>query len=572
MKPDSATPQDARSRGGGRGDDPPLSSQYYPEALSNAEHRLRESSRERDQFGAAFSGGGIRSATFCLGVLQAMAKRHILDRMAYLSTVSGGGYIGAFLGALYTNGGGPDRVKEVLGDPFSPPLRWLRENGRYLAPNGAGDLLSALAEQLRNWVSALFVMCLFALSCFLGLELFREGLSWLLLKFALPGHDVFGPVARRFWWWSPFLLLPAVGLCAAVLLGCCFWLTPARKDDGSWFRPWRTAAFLVLVSGWIILQDHPAAKSYLIPGRVILVGAGLALLTQVLLLLVAKERVQEKSKQGEPHAGAAPAGGVSGERADAARLVRSWLTSGLAWTLLVTAVFLLIGLIDSLGFSLYLSLKSPAPGFVPALTAARLLWLATAVTGLLSLASRLKGAVGTVSPGSTWRLPLSWAATALAMVVATLILINVNLLDQALVWNFEDPFLRTRPLIPLVPLLILAIALSWLLGRRMHFLNKSSLQQLYGSRLARAYLGASNPRRQGTPEGKAVTRLVPGDDLWWDRYAPERHGGPLHLINLTVNETCSARSQIEQRDRKVCTWPSGRPGSRSAAPITPCGK
>ena len=47
--------------------------------------------------GIALSGGGIRSASFCLGVLQALAKADLLKRFDYLSTVSGGGYIGASL-------------------------------------------------------------------------------------------------------------------------------------------------------------------------------------------------------------------------------------------------------------------------------------------------------------------------------------------------------------------------------------------------------------------------------------------------------------------------------------------
>lgn len=47
--------------------------------------------------GLAFSGGGIRSATFCLGVLQAICVKKQLNSYDYLSTVSGGGYIGAFL-------------------------------------------------------------------------------------------------------------------------------------------------------------------------------------------------------------------------------------------------------------------------------------------------------------------------------------------------------------------------------------------------------------------------------------------------------------------------------------------
>src|SRR5260370_33722205 len=45
------------------------------------------------------SGGGIRSATFALGVLQGLARFGLLGQFHYLSTVSGGGYIGSWLSA-----------------------------------------------------------------------------------------------------------------------------------------------------------------------------------------------------------------------------------------------------------------------------------------------------------------------------------------------------------------------------------------------------------------------------------------------------------------------------------------
>src|SRR5678816_1316342 len=51
---------------------------------------------ESDQVGLALSGGGIRSATFCLGVLQALQRSDLLKKVDYLSTVSGGGCIGSF--------------------------------------------------------------------------------------------------------------------------------------------------------------------------------------------------------------------------------------------------------------------------------------------------------------------------------------------------------------------------------------------------------------------------------------------------------------------------------------------
>ena len=49
--------------------------------------------------GLSLSGGGVRSASFCLGVLQALDCTSALKRVDYLSTVSGGGYIGSTLSA-----------------------------------------------------------------------------------------------------------------------------------------------------------------------------------------------------------------------------------------------------------------------------------------------------------------------------------------------------------------------------------------------------------------------------------------------------------------------------------------
>src|SRR5204863_8839245 len=52
--------------------------------------------------GLALSGGGIRSATTCLGVLQTLSRHGILPLVDYLCTVSGGGYIGSCLSSLLT--------------------------------------------------------------------------------------------------------------------------------------------------------------------------------------------------------------------------------------------------------------------------------------------------------------------------------------------------------------------------------------------------------------------------------------------------------------------------------------
>src|SRR5512144_933028 len=83
-----------------------------------------EAIRASPRWGLALSGGGIRSATFALGVMQGLVRarppstapdaeppasrpephRSLLARFDYLSTVSGGGYIGSFFGSLFIPG------------------------------------------------------------------------------------------------------------------------------------------------------------------------------------------------------------------------------------------------------------------------------------------------------------------------------------------------------------------------------------------------------------------------------------------------------------------------------------
>jgi len=63
------------------------------------ERTVQRQALEKDLVGLAFSGGGIRSATFNLGILQGLAELGLLKRFDYLSTVSGGSWIGGWLTA-----------------------------------------------------------------------------------------------------------------------------------------------------------------------------------------------------------------------------------------------------------------------------------------------------------------------------------------------------------------------------------------------------------------------------------------------------------------------------------------
>ncbi|HYN83749.1 MAG TPA: patatin-like phospholipase family protein [Pyrinomonadaceae bacterium] len=109
------------------------------------------------------SGGGIRSATFNLGLLQGLARHGLLERFDYLSTVSGGGFIGGWLSAwVHRHERGLDGVVDELSDPPPPdrvlepdprPLSWLRTYSNYLSPKLGllnADTWTLIAMVLRN--------------------------------------------------------------------------------------------------------------------------------------------------------------------------------------------------------------------------------------------------------------------------------------------------------------------------------------------------------------------------------------------------------------------------------------
>src|SRR5690242_2968289 len=121
----------------------PAAAEIYPTPLASAERALI-AQRHADlglqgdtaQIAVGVSGGGIRSATFALGLFQALARRNLLKHIDYLSTVSGGGYFGGFLSKLFLSAGrnrsAPESLAQAtaaLADTQSAPVRWLRENG-----------------------------------------------------------------------------------------------------------------------------------------------------------------------------------------------------------------------------------------------------------------------------------------------------------------------------------------------------------------------------------------------------------------------------------------------------------
>src|ERR1043166_8893756 len=111
--------------------------------------------------GVSLSGGGIRSASFCLGGLQALAKYRVLSRIDYISTVSGGGYIGAGLQWLLSRDQdagvnsrnfpyGVNADQTINRERGQSNLQYLRWHANYLLPGKGLDIFSALTVVIRT--------------------------------------------------------------------------------------------------------------------------------------------------------------------------------------------------------------------------------------------------------------------------------------------------------------------------------------------------------------------------------------------------------------------------------------
>jgi hypothetical protein len=493
-----------------------LYDEVYPPELRNAEEAQITERRELNRIhpsdaprvGVALSGGGIRSATFCLGVFQALAREGLIGKIDLLSTVSGGGYFGSFLGALFQRERpyGAKTVEAKLTDPHSWPVRWLRENGRYMSPNGSGDSWLAAAVMLRNWAAVHVVLLTFVLMLLTGASLCRTGM-WQLSAFythasGAPGYEAY--LARHWFlgiWWSPFVSLPLVAFLGwMVPCGSLYWLT---QSD-------------LLMKGLTAISRRFAK------------GA---------------EKLSEAEVIGH---------------------VREALSRGLTVGTIFTGVLFAIASVDSLGQTIYAYWCIGESSFPS-------LWAGISAAGIATwgLAQKAFEWLEKLPKRRAVQLPFNLMALLAALLWVLLILVGLSFVAHGMAWRWElessalkvgsQQLLHMEGWRSLLYAFGITLLLSVWFSRDFGFVNLSSQQQLYAARLKRAYLGASNPQRHESQKF-SITAPIKGDEIAFRDYHPQSYGGPLHLINITVNETFSGKSQVEQRDRKglpLAIGPSG---------------
>lgn len=185
--------------------------------------------------GLALSGGGIRSATFNLGVIQRLASLGVLEEMDYISTVSGGGYIGAWLSSWIKRAGSFSKVNDRLcpeksADPLADevrPIRWLRMYSNYLTPHVgimSSDSWASGVTWLRNGLINQFVLILILLT---ALSFIWNGFDfWSLIKINMKQLS-----DRQFLWWSLGMMFPGA-IVAAIGMRSFHKLVDKKANSG----------------------------------------------------------------------------------------------------------------------------------------------------------------------------------------------------------------------------------------------------------------------------------------------------------------------------------------------------
>ncbi|BFO55388.1 hypothetical protein [Acidovorax sacchari] len=508
-------------------------------------------------WGLALSGGGIRSATFCLGLLRSLADKGLLLRFDVLSTVSGGGYLGGTVGRLFDRARadtGARKVNDAIAQAEKTHFGWwVRANGRYLTPAGARDTLFALSLYLRNLIGIHVEFGIIAALLALALCAF-DLLAW-------QGLDLWGSHAPGLFAWIEWLQpwIPTLWLVAplAMLAAACHILA-------YWQLQWARARHIGTVLGGVgatsivviaVLALGLRQVGVLEPGAASSWRVPMLCMAGVLVALSASSALAARFIAG------GPLGSVGA--------ARNALTHGLSRSLIALGLCLGLGVLERLAWLL---------AFERVAIADLGLALGAAAVGLRGAAPLLTGQ-GNRAPA--WiRTIGAWSLQAVGYLLSICLFIWWTALVMKLVMA---PVFNTPSIGPAAParqfalvefgagwatlaaasLLVLGYVL--LTGRNTQFLNLSSLHTFYTARLTRAYLGAANGARFGagvnplSPVGGAVRTGTPevsvgevaaDDDTDLRTYIPHASGGPVHIINTCVNQSAADTGRIFNRDRK----------------------
>lgn len=232
-------------------------------AIAARREKLGMPPPDDDLVGIALSGGGIRSATVCLGGLETLNKNCLLDKADYLSSVSGGGYTASYVHATLCRNGADRKAFDSLFT--KEDIDYLRTYDSYLAP-GAG--LWRIFNILRlggayvysffmnlTWVLALFVCLTAAVDCvYKWLDaMTKHHYGELLLSVAIFVFAIhFFLHILRPWLWSSRVLYGTEGIILLLALPCtAHWIySTYTVSDGVFTRILLACSYTAPIGEW----------------------------------------------------------------------------------------------------------------------------------------------------------------------------------------------------------------------------------------------------------------------------------------------------------------------------------
>lgn len=588
------------------------------EACAVAEQPLKDLLHEADLSAICFSGGGIRSASFGLGVLTGLARisvggksggatKGVLQEIDYVSTVSGGGYLGSwFTGWIRTHTQGFVGVIKDLAafrftsvDPEAGPVRHLRDYTSYLAPRSgvfssdAWTLAAIISRNLLlNWTILIPVFAAVLLLPVLNEQLFNAA------------RGIGGNIA----WFEAYHW--KLGL-AAIFAGLAFYHVSIRlpRKTNTNTKTKKTSIWqvivLLLASAWLLACSYPDGG-----GPVATLPLFLALLVAALVAqgFLLAGRLQTGRKLAQIFASIVSALCAAGilwlfayniGPAFKSRELYVSLAVPLIWVAFMLSVVLLNGLSvkfeeeedrewwsrcgsyllrGTLFWSVAHLLVLYAGNIIqatdhllkgtPLPSGTSVAALAAAIGGLASWAgfnpatagSQAKVDVKKLSGAAKFLSKRQLLVPALGVLFFVLLAIVLAFACQSLnQWiaanDFWTKFLAGtfygRVLGPVAgPALLelIALVLVVLIFNCYINVNTFSLHAMYRNRLVRAYLGASNPIRRPN----SFTNFDPNDDFPMQA-AKSGAEAPLHIINMALNMVATKKSAWQQRKAESFT-------------------
>ncbi|MBN2640143.1 MAG: hypothetical protein JXR78_00680 [Victivallales bacterium] len=457
----------------------------YPEELQQHENNYLE--EDSPVLGVGLSGGGIRSATFCLGVFQSFAfARGLLGRIKYISSVSGGGYFASFLSAaaLKFRKQGLNTTKELgkmlRQDNHRDAVNHLRDRGNYIAPSGMSDYMKIVSVFLRNILVINFVMAVFCMMIFFLAELIELGIIAVCPECI---SNLYKGCSISLW----LFVSPAIFGLFSIPLMLVFWLIRPAKEL---FSP--LGCIIVFIAAVIICRTlpmySPEARNMIsgtmfIPFSVYIAsGLGICL---GFYLYISKDFSNPVNR----------------------RITRDKLEAIQAGVLKFIIVAAMLGILLSTARCIIRNISYAGLIIVGIIT---IIILISSSAGYLL--KKFKGKIKTIELISLV-LTVSWM---LILAISVELIVSGSGLAAAIGF-------------------VVTLAISIIIESDYKFVNLCSLNFFYKSRLEEAYLGAPFPNPSEMPNTKLEEFYGEGT-------------GFIHLYNVTLNETISGKTGVTNRD------------------------